>query len=99
MMHLGRGLQVQQPMYLHSGQPGLQVQCPQVPYQHFANYSNGIYHPFHHFNAPHPHYQLPLMGPSNADHLYYANYNRHPYYPPPTDDYDHIDDENYSGLR
>jgi len=43
MVHLGRGLQVQQPMYLHSGWPRLQV-CLQVPYQHFANYPDDIYH-------------------------------------------------------
>jgi len=98
MAHLGRGLQVQQPMYLHSGRPGLQVR-PQVPYQHFANYPDDMYHPSHCFDAPQPRYQLPPMGPSNTDHLYYANYNRHPHYPPPADDYDYVDDENYSGLR
>ena len=105
-MHLGGELHVQQQMYLHSGQPSpLQVhsQIPphQAPYQHLMKHPGDIYHCPHCFDVQPPHYQHPPTDPSNSNHIYYANHNRHPHYPPlaPTDDYYDIDDKNYTGPR
>jgi hypothetical protein len=65
-----------------------------------VDYHDNTYrHPYNHFDAPQPHYQGPLAGPSNTSHPYYANYNMHHRNLPPRDNFDYLDDEDYTGLR
>jgi len=112
-LRLVSGSQVQQPMHRLSDQPGPlhpQVHHYQIPpagpssnnteYRRYVDYHDNTYrHPYNHFDAPQPHYQGPLAGPSNTSHPYYANYNMHHRNLPPRDNFDYLDDEDYTGLR